>query len=979
MEALNGVFDWLIRASWQASVLVAIVLFTQWLFRKWLSPGWRYALWLLVLARLVMPVSPQSPLSLFNISKISLRSPDSRTIQQFDNSTAPRSSLGLAEQAKGELPAPGAPAPAIPSNISDSREASPEALAHVRRSTFRMLQAWLPLVWLSGVCLLALRMVWQNTRFARRVLKQRQVTNSAALDVLEDCKQAMNVRTPLTIIETQEVKSPALYGFVRPRLVLPQGMLGSFTTEELGYIFLHELAHVKRCDMAVNWLVSGLRALHWFNPILWFAFRRMAADREVATDALALSRAPQADQQSYGQAIIKLLESFTPPAPVAGLVGILEDKQEMKRRIAMIAEFTNTPQWPWLAPTLAVALAAVGLTNGQTTPESRPGPEGNLVQPAAERKRDAFSMRKLELPEAFHSHHGGSVSPDGRFVSTGRLIVDLSTGAEISLPDSKAILGARFSPDGKQIAVGGRSTNNPFHVNEVYVIDVEKRQSRRIYRNEQVSNLEAMDWSPDGREVLFIYMKLGQTRQLDIATISVQDGTVRVLKSLDNLYRLSSFAVNYSPDGQWIAFDKSTTPSEDGPRDLFLLKSDESREVHLVQHPADDYLLGWAPFRDRILFGSNRRGTWDAFTLHVVDGAALGEPELVREGFGRPRPFGFTKSGSFMFRLGTDISDVYLADLDPISGKVQGKPSKLPHRYEGRSRIPAWSPIGRSLAFVSTHGQRSSDEGQIWIRQVATGEEKPFQSEMPPITWPPMWSPDGRALLCLLRPFDKQRLHFAKLDVQAGAVSVLPETKHRPNYLAGWAPDGRSFYFAAATQPRQVDQVIRCEIDSGIETAIPLGTTRAWGATLSRDGRQIAFWDRFFYEPGPDNQPKSLMIISAEGGTPRELVEQKRGCYFSDGLAWSPDDRYVYFCGYTYEPRGESHPYALWRVAANGGEPENLGVIGPSRGDTWQLDVGHLALAVSHDGRQAAFTISIRDRAIWLMENFLPKANALAK
>ncbi|MBI2948866.1 MAG: M56 family metallopeptidase [Verrucomicrobia bacterium] len=158
----------------------------------------------------------------------------------------------------------------------------------------------------------------------------------------------MNLRTPLTVIETPEVKSPALYGFVRPRLVLPQGTLAAFTRQELHYIFLHELAHVKRCDMAVNWLISGLRVLHWFNPILWFGFRRMAADREVAADALALSRAPDGDPQPYGQTIIKLLESFTRPAVLPGLVGILEDKQQMKRRIAMIAnskKLRRGPPW----------------------------------------------------------------------------------------------------------------------------------------------------------------------------------------------------------------------------------------------------------------------------------------------------------------------------------------------------------------------------------------------------------------------------------------------------------------------------------------------------------------------------------------------------------------------------------------------------------------------------------------------------------
>jgi len=53
---------------------------------------------------------------------------------------------------------------------------------------------------------------------------------------------------------------------------------------------LHELAHLKRWDLPLGCLVSLLQVLHWFNPILWYGFRRMRADREQACDAMALNR-----------------------------------------------------------------------------------------------------------------------------------------------------------------------------------------------------------------------------------------------------------------------------------------------------------------------------------------------------------------------------------------------------------------------------------------------------------------------------------------------------------------------------------------------------------------------------------------------------------------------------------------------------------------------------------------------------------------
>ena len=158
----------------------------------------------------------------------------------------------------------------------------------------------------------------------------------------------------------------ALWWVVLARLLLPEGLLKSFTRDELRHVFLHELAHVKRHDIAVNWLATLLQILHWFNPLVWLAFSRMRADRELACDALALSCAAPNESKAYGQTIIKLLEGFVRPSRLPGLIGILEDKSQMKRRIAMIARFHETPRWSVWALLLLLALGLVTLTDAQS-------------------------------------------------------------------------------------------------------------------------------------------------------------------------------------------------------------------------------------------------------------------------------------------------------------------------------------------------------------------------------------------------------------------------------------------------------------------------------------------------------------------------------------------------------------------------------------------------------------------------------------
>ncbi len=209
------------------------------------------------------------------------------------------------------------------------------------------------------------------------------MTDGPTLQLFEDCKALMGVRTPVTLVEMERINGPMLYGFVRPRLLLPSGLVSSFTREELRHVFLHELAHIKRHDILTGWFALGLQVVHWFNPLVWLAFYRLHADRELACDALALSRTPKGERESYGLTILKLLEGFGRPARPAwgpSLAGILESKKQIKERIKMIARFHNTDGGLVLAILLLGGLALVTLTDAQ---EQAPPKRAEVEKPDA--------------------------------------------------------------------------------------------------------------------------------------------------------------------------------------------------------------------------------------------------------------------------------------------------------------------------------------------------------------------------------------------------------------------------------------------------------------------------------------------------------------------------------------------------------------------------------------------------------------------
>jgi beta-lactamase regulating signal transducer with metallopeptidase domain len=371
MNALIGLercFGWLLQTTWQAAVIVVIILLAQFLLRNRLSPAWRHGLWFLLVARLLMPTTPGSVVSVFNLAKwprrqVALASAVAPSAERLNLPT----SAVFARPDNAEVqPAALSPAPVgqisepMPARSFPSESAIPAARPAAHPMNWMGLAA---LAWLAGVLLLALRFVCLERRFGSRLAGDKPASDESVERLFGECVRSLRVQEKVEIIETAAVDSPAVFGLWRKRLLLPVGLREQLSPEELRHVFLHELAHIKRRDPALNWLLGILQILHWFNPVLWFAFARLRADRELATDDLALTQTR--DRGSYGETILKVLEGLTPHRALPGLVGIAESKAQMRERIRAIARAGAFPCWRWAAATMAVIIAGVTLTNAR--------------------------------------------------------------------------------------------------------------------------------------------------------------------------------------------------------------------------------------------------------------------------------------------------------------------------------------------------------------------------------------------------------------------------------------------------------------------------------------------------------------------------------------------------------------------------------------------------------------------------------------
>jgi Tol biopolymer transport system component len=560
----------------------------------------------------------------------------------------------------------------------------------------------------------------------------------------------------------------------------------------------------------------------------------------------------------------------------------------------------------------------------------------------------------------------GSVSPDGRLLTfidweTGDVAVrDLEKGENRRLThvpgdDFKEFaLDSRISPDGRQVVHNWCNSDGSY---DLRLVGIDGSGSRVLYTDREMEYLIPAAWSPDGRHVLV--SSFGKDLVNRIGLLSVAEGSMRVLKALGSRVPRG---FSFSPDGRSVVYD---APPEEGVTngDIFLLSIDGQRETPLVQHPANDVFPVWAPDGTWILFASDRTGSLGLWGLPVADGAPRGPAQPVKQDVGgRIAPLGFARDGRFYYGLQTGMTDVYTAPFDFQGGRLQAEPKRATERFVGSNTSPAWSPDGRCLAYVSHRGLAWMNSGVLVIRSLESGEERDLAPKLSFFIGP-RWSPDGRSIL--LVGFDRQRRPgLFQVDVESGAatplvqsgVSVFPAT-------AQWVGGGKAIAYRREDPSTHGPSIVVRDLETGREDEIyraPAGSS-VHSFALSPDGQSVVF--RSYDET---TRVTALQVIPSTGGPPRELFRAAKGENIPGhtGLFWSPDGSQVFFT--KGGAPGQDLTFGLWRVPAQGGEAQEVG-----------LTMEFLReLRVHPDGQRIAFAAGQPSSPeVWVMEN-IPRPTA---
>ncbi|WP_238917975.1 M56 family metallopeptidase [Clostridium sp. YIM B02555] len=354
MYYLSQLFKLILQTSITASILICLLL----IFRKYskgrLGIKFQYTLWFLVIFRLTIFKLPESPFSIFNI----INGVGNNILLLFSNKTETFGTV-LA-QSRSQI------------SSVDNHDVILRTINSMDFSTDKVMNSSLSgmnifsFIWLIGVIFIFAYILFVYRGLRRKINNNGKSNNNELLSILKQCKNEMSIKKEIALVETSIVKIPALFGYFKPVILIPNNISKVIDVDKLRYIFLHELSHLKRRDIVINWIIIFLKVIYWFNPIIHYGFRKMKEDMEVCCDSLALSYTEDKEVKEYGYTIIEMIDKFSKSTPLIGTTSIVNNKSEVRRRIVMIKLFNKKAyRFSAMAVAALLLISSAVLTNAR--------------------------------------------------------------------------------------------------------------------------------------------------------------------------------------------------------------------------------------------------------------------------------------------------------------------------------------------------------------------------------------------------------------------------------------------------------------------------------------------------------------------------------------------------------------------------------------------------------------------------------------
>jgi len=391
---LTQITDYLLRQSWQIALLAGIIGAASFAARN-KSSHVRYLLWLIVLAKCLVPPLYTIPLAIL---------PQQQVSDPFVSPAVelPPVTLEVADVRPAEyyVSPPVEPAPPQPPTIADK-------LAQV---TWRQ---WLALAWLAGVVVFLLCAAVKALRTNRWLRYERKPLPAKMEAAIIDFFAGLGVRPAPKVWLIDGVGQPFVWGLLRGDIYLPGNFSQTNGDKDRRGVLGHELSHVMRYDAAVNLLQIIAQAIYWFHPLAWWVNRKIRQEREKCCDEMAIARL-NTRPKDYGKAIVNILiaehraKRPVPSLAVAGPVKNIEDR--IKTIMKSGKRFYRRPPFITVVTVLFLAAVAVPTTLAVTRRRPKESVTGVAVAPevTVEGNMSAFDVVGAYLAAVKAGRCGGA-------------------------------------------------------------------------------------------------------------------------------------------------------------------------------------------------------------------------------------------------------------------------------------------------------------------------------------------------------------------------------------------------------------------------------------------------------------------------------------------------------------------------------------------------------------------------------------------
>ncbi|MDT5272656.1 MAG: hypothetical protein QOH49_4842 [Acidobacteriota bacterium] len=333
----------LVHSLWQGALVAAVyACFAALVPRR--AANVRYAggvaalLLLLLLPVLTAGLSVRAPRGLFARESVP---PEGAWLDS-------RASSGRALRASNE------PAALVPNGSAAATVPHASMLRAWAEERLTVLLPWLVCAWLSGVLLLASRMVgaWL---LVLRLRRSAAPVPERFEELLARVSGRLRVQRAVRLCRSALVEVPTVVGHLRPIILIPAGALVGLTPQQLEAVLAHELAHVRRYDYAVNLLQTAVETLLFYHPAAWWLSGRVRAEREHACDDAAVEAT--GDALSYARALAALEQLRADARPPAALALAANGGSLMQRIQRLVNNDARThSRRPFAAAALCLTL-----------------------------------------------------------------------------------------------------------------------------------------------------------------------------------------------------------------------------------------------------------------------------------------------------------------------------------------------------------------------------------------------------------------------------------------------------------------------------------------------------------------------------------------------------------------------------------------------------------------------------------------------